>query len=753
MKDPTKQVRKMVRRPKVLNIAFAGHIDHGKSSLIGAITGKFPDTYQFEIRKEMTVFMKIISFHYKGVLFNLIDTPGHSDFRFALNLALSIADGIVLVVAGTRGFQAWTEYVLRHAITRKLPIVIAATKADLPNFSVDKIRNDAKQHNLPEEIPIIATSAKLKTGILNLLDGIIENIKPKRRYKASPKLIIVSKERIPGFKMLYLAKLETGELHIQDSINKFKIKELFDIRKKSIDMTYAGNLIYIGFQNNPEDIEPGLIITPKTIRKDLLLRKSVTPLLEYQIKITDAKNAQKIKEILSELNEKIGLKYEIKEDIVKMDVVGSLQYQVLLEKLREEKISYEPIKEPIKKHITIAERIVGRSGTAKVELIPYTVPEYKIIRKQSELKDYDVIGVSAACQAVGISGILAVIHEGENEEDIARAVGNCIKRAGLINILPNRLVLVRSKNLDKKLDLILTTKDIKLSYYIGKKAYFLVPSDKLDMFIDNILRVTHGKAELKLIKLMPEERILSIDPGTKHIGFAYIRSEHLPVLWHITLPTNLEIDKKAQDRLINTIKNEIELFLKERDPPNKIFIGSGVGAKYAYKAIEKYVEESHLNNVEIFYVDETKTTKEAIFRIRSGKIEKVEMESLVDHAVAALIIARRGLEGKRIKIKNVEETIEDYIKKTYAVGDFFRSISSVRSIKDLKPGMYLKVKDPTLLKTNLEKGEVVIFRSWRKDKSFVANTLTGAKIIVKLKEETSLERDFLNIFQPVKSIK
>ncbi|MGQ4832811.1 MAG: GTP-binding protein [Candidatus Asgardarchaeia archaeon] len=741
----------MVRYPKVLNIAFAGHIDHGKSSLIGAITGKFPDIYEFEIRKEMTVFMKIISFHYKGVMFNLIDTPGHSDFRFALNLALSIADGIVLVVSGTRGFQAWTEYVLRHAIARKLPVVIAATKADLPNFSIKRIEEDVKQHELPDNIPIVSTSAKMRKGILNLLDSIIENIRPIRRYKTDPKLIIVSRERIPGFKTMYLAKLESGELRVHDKINAFQIKELFDIRKKPIDFTYAGNLIDVDFQENSKSIDPGSIITPKSIRKDLLLLKSVTPLLEYQIKITNAKDAQKIKEILSELSEKIGLKYEIKEDIIKMDAVGGLQYQVLLEKLKEEKVSYIPVKESIKKHITIAERVVGKSGTAKVELIPHTLREYKIIRKGDETKEYDIVGVSTACQAVGITGILAIIHEGENEEDLARATGNCIKRAGLITILPNKLILVRSKNLDKNLDSILISEDIKLSYYINQKAYFLVPSDKLDLFIDNILRITHGKAELRLIKLMPEERILSIDPGTRHLGFAYIRSEKMPILWHINLPANLEIDKKAQSRLIDSIKDEIKLFLKEFDPPNKIFIGAGIGAKFAYKAIEKYIEEQQLKDVEIFYVDETKTTKEAIFRIRSGKIEKVKAESLVDHAVAALIIARRGLEGKRIKVKNVEETIEDYIKKTYSIGNFFRSISSVRSIKDIRPGMFLRVKDPTFLKTNLEKGDVVIFRNWRKEKSFIANTLTGAKIIVKLKEEVNLERDFLNIFQPVKS--
>lgn len=741
----------MKRFPKILSIAFAGHVDHGKSSLIEAITGKFPDIYQFEIQKEMTVYLKIISFCYKGVQLNLLDTPGHSDFRFALNLALSIADGVVVVVSGIKGFQAWTEYVLKHAISRKLPIIIAATKSDLPNFNINRIFSDIKERGLPEDIPVVVTSAKLKKGILPLLDTIITNVRPRRRYRAKSKLIIVSREKITGFKVLYLAKIVSGVLRRRDSINTFKIKEIFDIRKKPIDFSYSGSLVYIGFYNlEGEPLEPGTIITDKEISKDPLVYKSINPVLECQIRILNPKDSHRFVQILSELRDKIGLKYEISEDTAKVELIGSLQYQVLEERLKEENILFELIREPIKKRVTVAERIIAKSGTAIVELIPYTGLQYKIYRADGEARDIDIIGVSTACQAVGITGIISIVHKGEHEEDIAKAVGNAIKNAGLINILPNRMLVIRSQNIGKYLHNIINN-EIKVVYYVGGKAYFLVPSEKLDDFIDDVLRVTHGKAEVKLIKLVPEERILSIDPGTRHIGFAYIRSDEIPLIWHINLPANLD-DKKTQSKMIERIRKEIEVFLKDLEPPNKIFIGSGIGARYAYEAVKQYLEKYN-QDVDVFFVDESMTTREAIFRIRSGKIEKVVAESLVDHAVAALIIAKRGIEGKRIKIKNVNETIEEYIRKTYSVGDWFRSISSIHSIKDIKPGMYLKVRDPTMIKTNLDKGEVIIFRKWRKDKSFIASTLTGSKIIVKLKDDVKMERDFFNILQPVKSIK
>jgi len=99
-------------KPRVLNVLIAGHAQHGKSSLIESIVGKFPDNLDFELDYGTTVSLKVIQFELKkaNILLNLIDTARHSDFKASPALGLEFADLLVLVVSGTDGFQARTYW-------------------------------------------------------------------------------------------------------------------------------------------------------------------------------------------------------------------------------------------------------------------------------------------------------------------------------------------------------------------------------------------------------------------------------------------------------------------------------------------------------------------------------------------------------------------------------------------------------------------------------------------------------------------
>ncbi|MHA1106978.1 MAG: GTP-binding protein [Promethearchaeota archaeon] len=102
---------------RVLNVLIAGHAQHGKSSLIQAICGVFPDNLDFELIRGTTVTLKVIEFalEKKNLLINFLDSPGHADFKGAIALGLSFADLIILVIAGNEGFQARTYWLYQKA--------------------------------------------------------------------------------------------------------------------------------------------------------------------------------------------------------------------------------------------------------------------------------------------------------------------------------------------------------------------------------------------------------------------------------------------------------------------------------------------------------------------------------------------------------------------------------------------------------------------------------------------------------------
>jgi len=152
-------------------------------------------------------------------------------------------------------------------------------------------------------------------------------------------------------------------------------------------------------------------------------------------------------------------------------------------------------------------------------------------------------------------------------------------------------------------------------------------------------------------------------------------------------------------------------------------------------------------------VDEFKTTKEALFHLQKGElVSEVRSKGFVDHAIAALLIAKRGLKGEVIKLEKKPLTqLYDYIVENYAGSYSFSGIHNVNDLNDLKPGMYLRVKDSSKLDSNLKDGEIVSFSRFGTNyKNFLGTTLSGNKIIIKFQGNVNVRREFFNILTPVK---
>jgi len=147
---------------QIRNVAIVAHVDHGKTTLVDAMlwqTGAFGehqhvderamDTGDLEREKGITILAKNTAVRYDGptaaqqgtgpVTVNIIDTPGHADFGGEVERGLSMVDGIVLLVDASEGPLPQTRFVLRKALSAKLPVVLVVNKVDRPDARISEV--------------------------------------------------------------------------------------------------------------------------------------------------------------------------------------------------------------------------------------------------------------------------------------------------------------------------------------------------------------------------------------------------------------------------------------------------------------------------------------------------------------------------------------------------------------------------------------------------------------------------------------
>src|SRR5919197_4071127 len=77
--------------------------------------------------------------HYKDLLINIVDTPGHADFGGEVERALSMVDGIVLLVDASEGPLPQTRFVLRKALNADMPVVLVVNKVDRSDARISEV--------------------------------------------------------------------------------------------------------------------------------------------------------------------------------------------------------------------------------------------------------------------------------------------------------------------------------------------------------------------------------------------------------------------------------------------------------------------------------------------------------------------------------------------------------------------------------------------------------------------------------------
>lgn len=139
---------------KIRNVAIIAHIDHGKTTLLDSIfraarvfrenakvEERIMDNNELERERGITIRAKHCSVEWKGILINIIDTPGHADFSGEVERVLSMVDSVLLLVDANEGPMPQTRYVLMRALKAGLKPIVVVNKVDRPNASVQSALN------------------------------------------------------------------------------------------------------------------------------------------------------------------------------------------------------------------------------------------------------------------------------------------------------------------------------------------------------------------------------------------------------------------------------------------------------------------------------------------------------------------------------------------------------------------------------------------------------------------------------------
>src|SRR5690349_5930942 len=170
----------LASRSDLRNIAIVAHVDHGKTTLVDAMlwqSGSFRenqdvgervlDSTDLEREKGITILAKNTAIQRGSTKINIVDTPGHADFGGEVERALTMVDGVLLLVDASEGPLPQTRFVLRKALELKLPVVLVVNKIDRPDARIGEVVDevyelfldlDADESQI--DFPIVYTNAK-----------------------------------------------------------------------------------------------------------------------------------------------------------------------------------------------------------------------------------------------------------------------------------------------------------------------------------------------------------------------------------------------------------------------------------------------------------------------------------------------------------------------------------------------------------------------------------------------------------------
>ena len=271
---------------KNIIIGTAGHIDHGKTTLIKALTGRNTDRWEEEQRRGITIDLGLTYFDLKnGDRVGIIDVPGHE--RFINNMVAGVVgmDLVMLVVAADEGIMPQTR---EHMdILGELGIeksILVLNKCDLVEEDwLELVKEEIKEElegTFLEQAPIVEVSAATGQGIPELIE-VIERLTAEevveKDVNTIPRLPIDRVFSLSGFGTIITGTLLAGTISKEDNLQVYPIGKECKIRNiqvhgQDVEKCYAGQRVAINLSNvKKSELRRGCVLAPPNNMKNTML--------------------------------------------------------------------------------------------------------------------------------------------------------------------------------------------------------------------------------------------------------------------------------------------------------------------------------------------------------------------------------------------------------------------------------------------------------------------------------------------------
>ena len=280
---------------KNIIVGTAGHIDHGKTTLIKALTGRNTDRWEEEQRRGITIDLGFTYFDLKnGDRVGIIDVPGHEKFINNMVAGVVGMDLVLLVVAADEGIMPQTrEHMDILGLLGIKKSILVINKCDLVDEEWLELVEEEIQEELEgtflEGAPVVKVSAATGQGLDELTDTIQQLMSDEvvaKDIQTIPRLPIDRAFTLSGFGTIITGTLISGTITREDVLAMYPIGKECKIRNIQVhgqnqDKCYAGQRVAINLSNvKKKEIRRGCVLAPKNSMKN-------TDLLDVKLKVLE----------------------------------------------------------------------------------------------------------------------------------------------------------------------------------------------------------------------------------------------------------------------------------------------------------------------------------------------------------------------------------------------------------------------------------------------------------------------------------
>ena len=317
-------------REKIRNFSIIAHIDHGKSTLAdrllqftGALSERemreqFLDKMDLEREKGITIKLQPVRLNYKAkdgeeYILDLIDTPGHVDFSYEVSRSLAACESALLIVDASQGIEAQTLANVYMAMDLDLEIIGVVNKIDLPGAEPERVMQEMEDVLGIDSSEIIPISAKMGTGIEDVLEAIVQRTPAPNGSEDGPFRAMIFDSYFDSYRgAISYIRVVSGKISKGDMIRMMATDKEFEVMEIGVLAPYmtevgslkAGEVGYLAAGiKNVADTKVGDTITGSENPADQPLPgyKEVKPMVYCGIYPLENSDFEKLRDALEKL--------------------------------------------------------------------------------------------------------------------------------------------------------------------------------------------------------------------------------------------------------------------------------------------------------------------------------------------------------------------------------------------------------------------------------------------------------------------